>query len=129
MYLQRKVLDLDEESKRPVSWNIARIPGIFYRSAAGDLLQFRPFGFGGGAATVTLRWNLLDNASVDALLSAWRASLVDNREVGLYPVPTFRPRHFFQCRWLSEFDFRYNGRKIADGQKGSALFQELDVRL
>ena len=128
-YLQRKVLDLDAVSQRPIQWRIARIPGIFYRSAAGDLLQFRPFGFGGGAATISLGWELLDNDSVAALFRAWMSSLADNREVGLYPVPAFRPHHFFQARWLSEFDFSYSGRKIADGQSGSALFQEVDVRL
>lgn len=128
-YLQRKILDFDEDGKRPLKWRIARFPGIFYRSAAGDLLQFRPFGFGGGAATITLEWERLDNLSVSQLFTTWRSGAPRNREIGLFPVPNDRPRYFFQAQWVSEFNFRYSGRKLADGQAGNAVFQELDVRL
>ena len=128
-YLQRKILDFDEDGKRPLKWRMPRFPGVFYRSAAGDLLQFRPFGFGGGAANITLEWERLDNASVRELAAAWRSGAPRNREVGLYPVPSERPRHFFQAQWVSDFDFKYDGRKVSDGQAGSAVFQELDVRL
>lgn len=128
-YLQETILDFDIPSKRPLKWRVARFPGIFERAASGALLFLTPFGFGGGAATVTLEWTLLDNESTAELFTAWRTGAPRNRQVGIYPVPTFRPRYFFQAQWISEFNFQYTGTKIADGQSGTAIFQEVDVRL
>ena len=101
--------------------------GLFFRAASGDLINFQPFGFGGGRATVTLEWVLLENPAVQLLLAAYRAGTVRNLQFAVYPAPADRPRHFFQARWESSFSPQYAGRKVSDGQNLSIVFQERDI--
>ena len=127
VYLCRLLLDFDTDDRRPLRWRMARYPGVFIRSAGGDLIGFQPFGFSGGRATVTLEWVLLENQAVQLLLAAYRAGAVRNLQFAVYPAPEDRPRHFFQARWESSFEFKHTGRRLADGQSGSVVLQERDI--
>ena len=127
-YLSKKILDFDTDEKRPF-WRMPRQVGLFFRAASGVLLNFQPFGFGGGRAVITLTWNLLDNVSVGQLFDAFEAGAARNLQFAVYPAPTDRPRHFFQARWENGFSFAYAGRKVSDGQSGSIVFQERDAEV
>ena len=128
VYLCRLILDFDTDEKRPF-WRMPRQVGLFFRAASGVLLNFQPFGFGGGRAVITLTWALLDNESVGQLFDAFEAGAARNLQFAVYPAPTDRPRHFFQARWENGFTFAYAGRKVSDGQSGSIVFQERDAEV
>ena len=127
VYLCRLLLDFDTDDRRPLRWRMPRHVGLFFRAASGHLINFQPFGFGGGRATVTLEWVLLENPAVQLLLAAYRAGAGRNLQFAVYPAPEDRPRHFFQARWESSFSPQYAGRKVSDGQNLSIVFQERDI--
>lgn len=126
-YLCNLILDFDTDDKRPYRWRMPRVSGTFYRAANAELLGYNPIGR--GRTEIQLDWDLLDNESVADLKTAWESGFADNNFFSVYPVPTDRPRHFFQARWDSPFDFTYTGRRVQDGQSGQVVFTERDVRL
>ena len=127
-YLQKKILDFDTDDKRPLKIRVSVFSGLYERTASGDIAAFRAFGFGGGDATITLEWELLDNASTAELFEAWKSSTPRNREMAVFPRPTLEPDGFYQVQWISDFAFKYTGLNASQGQSGSALFQELDTQ-
>lgn len=127
VYLCRRLLDFDTDEKRPIRWRMPRQVGLFFRAANGSLINFQPFGFGGGRAVITLTWELLDNESVGQLFDAFEDGAERNLQFAVYPAPGERPRHFFQARWENAFNFAHDGQKVSDGQSGSAVFQERDA--
>ena len=127
-YLQKKILDFDTDDKRPLKIRIAIYSGLYERVASGDIAAFRAFGFGGGDATITLEWELLDNASTAELFEAWKSGTPRNRELGVFPRPTLEPNNFFQVQWISEFAFKHTGLTADQGQSGTVLLQEINIQ-
>ena len=126
IYLSKKILDFDNDTDRP-RWRMPKFQGVFERTAGGGLVNFQPFGFGGGRSKITVSWPLLQNPKVADLQAAWRGGLGRGMRFGLYPYPSERPRHFFQVHWDGELTFKFGGQQYSDGQTGQAVFSELDV--
>ncbi|MDE0683548.1 MAG: hypothetical protein OXI63_11580 [Candidatus Poribacteria bacterium] len=126
VYLCQLLLDFNTDGKRPLRWRMPRQVGVFFRAANGDLINFQPFGFGGGRAIITLTWELLANDNVAVLFDVFEAGVARNLQFAVYPAPAERPRHFFNARWENEFAFAHTGRKVSDGQSGSVVFRERD---
>ena len=76
-----------------------------------------------------MEWEGLSEDDTEEFLRAWRSGAPRNREVGIYPKPTYEPQFFYQVKWVSNFAFEPTNNSVRYGYSGSAVFEELPNRL